>query len=75
MIDSASNANGTLTIKLVRAECCGYGVCRDICPEIYQLDDDGLVEMTTATIPAELEEGALLGAEACPAMAIKFVKA
>lgn len=72
MIETASNAAGTLTIKVVRTECCGYGVCRDICPQVYKLDDDGLIELTMATIPPELEEGALLGGEACPAMAIKI---
>jgi ferredoxin len=72
MIESMSNAGGTLTIRVVRAECCGYGVCRDTCPELYKVDDDGLVELTMATIPAELEEGAILGAESCPQLAIKI---
>lgn len=70
MIEQSKNAAGTLIIELDRPSCCSYGVCKEICPELYDLDESGLVVMTRADIPAELEEKAIEGAEACPMAAI-----
>ena len=38
-----------------RSACCGYGTCKEICPEIYQLEG-GLVVLTTEIVPPELVE-------------------
>lgn len=53
-----------------RGACCAYGVCAEICPEVWLLDDAGLIAVDNAPIPAELVEKAIEGAEACPANAI-----
>ena len=47
-----------------RSRCCGYGLCAAVCPEIYKLDDDGIVYLTIDRVPPELEEGAREGAAA-----------
>lgn len=54
--------------------CCGYAACKDICPEVYQLER-GLVVVTTDIVPADLEEKAIEGAESCPqsALAVEWV--
>ena len=52
--------------------CCGYGICAQICPEIYKLDDDGIVYLETDTIPEELLETATEGAACCPAQVLKI---
>ncbi|MBR9909337.1 MAG: ferredoxin [Gammaproteobacteria bacterium] len=53
--------------------CCGYGVCNQICPEIYHLNEDGIVELATDTVPEELLESATEGAACCPAQVLKIV--
>lgn len=58
-----------------RAACCGYGVCAEICPEVYLLDDNGIVVLATDTVPAGLEEKAREGAAACPQNALEVVEA
>jgi ferredoxin len=55
-----------------RAACCGYGTCKEICPEIYQLEG-GLVVLTTDIIPPELVEKAIEGADSCPQAALQVV--
>ncbi len=55
-----------------RGACCGYGVCATICPEVYKLDDAGIVAVDDAAIAAELLEAAREGAEACPQQALKL---
>ena len=36
-----------------RSRCCGYGLCAAVCPEIYKLDDDGIVYLTIDRVPPE----------------------
>lgn len=54
-----------------RTRCCGYGLCAAICPEIYKLDDGGIVFVDAGAIPADLLDGAREGAAACPAEALR----
>lgn len=53
-----------------RGACCGYGVCAEICPEVFKLDDAGLVYLDDDIVPAELVEKAKEAAEACPQLAL-----
>lgn len=59
-----------LRIVADRSRCCGYGLCAQICPDVYKLDADGLVYMDSEIVPAGLEEEAREGAAACPAEAL-----
>ncbi len=47
--------------------CCGYGLCSSLCPEVYLLDENGIVYLATDTIDESLLEAAQEGAESCPA--------
>jgi len=67
----APKGNGVvLQVHADRTRCCGYGLCAQLCPEIYKLDENGLVYVEDGTVPPELEEQAREGASACPAEAI-----
>lgn len=65
------SSNIQLRVVVDRGSCCGYGLCAAICPEVYKLDEGGLVYVDSELIPAELEESAREGAVACPAEALK----
>jgi ferredoxin len=65
------STNIQLRIVVERGNCCGYGLCAAICPEIYKLDEGGLVYVESELVPAGMEEAAREGAEACPAEALK----
>lgn len=65
-----STDTATLRIVIDRGSCCGYGVCAEICPELYKLDDAGLIVVDEEMVPAGLEEKAREGAESCPQAAI-----
>jgi ferredoxin len=60
----------TLHVKVEREKCCGYGICAEICPSVYKLDEQGFAYLDTELVPADVEEAALEGAEACPEFAI-----
>ena len=65
-----------MSMKVVvdRSACCGYGICADICPEVYKLDDHGIVFEYNDVVPKELEANAKEGGLACPQNAIKIVE-
>jgi ferredoxin len=64
-----------LKVVIDRAACCGYGICADICPQVYKLDANGIVYVDDAIVPQGLEESAKQGADACPQAALKVVPA
>ena len=52
--------------------CVGTGSCVAICPEVFQLNDDGIAEVKKEQIPADLEDSCREAAESCPVEAIKL---
>ena len=53
-----------------RSRCCGYGLCAALCPQVYKIDDEGLVYLDSEFVPEGLENEAKEGAAACPAEAL-----
>lgn len=64
---------GAMRALADRGACCGYGVCAEICPEVFKLDEAGLVHVDEDVVPAELVERAREAAEACPQLALQIV--
>ena len=76
--DNSSNiSTSTPRLKAIanRAACCGYGVCAEICPEVFGLDENGIVVLVTESVPPGLEDKAREGACACPQNALQIVPA
>lgn len=63
----------THKVSIDASLCCGYGLCNQMCPEIYKLNDEGIVYLETDTVPEELLESAQEGADCCPASVITIV--
>jgi ferredoxin len=64
----------TLHVKVEREKCCGYGICAEICPSVYKLDDQGFAYVDTELVSSDDEDSAVEGAEACPELAIVLVR-
>lgn len=54
----------------VNENCIGCGTCVGICPEVFELNDEGFAENIIGDVPAELEKSAKEAAECCPVNAI-----
>ena len=65
---------GQLKVIINKPACCGYGVCAEICPEVYKLDEHGMVYVDDEIVPAGLEALAREGADSCPQSALKVVE-
>ncbi|WP_327116715.1 ferredoxin [Nocardia sp. NBC_01730] len=50
--------------------CRGHGVCLTLCPEVFELTDDGYAEVIVSDVPAELEDAVRSAADGCPERAI-----
>jgi ferredoxin len=55
------------------SRCQGHGLCNMTAPEVFALsDEDGHVVIQTPEVPAELEEDARQGVDACPEIALSL---
>ncbi|MEV0483627.1 ferredoxin [Streptomyces sp. NBC_01288] len=50
--------------------CRGHGICWSICPEVFDLTDDGYAEVLTPEVPAEYEDQVRTAIGSCPERAI-----
>jgi ferredoxin len=53
--------------------CAGFGICVGICPEVFELHEDGYATVLVDEVPAELEELVRRAADQCPAQAISLI--
>jgi ferredoxin len=52
--------------------CAGFGVCVGLCPEVFELHDDGYAVVIVSDVPPELEEPVREAVTQCPARAISL---
>lgn len=62
-----------MRIKVHPSLCVGNGACRQFGSTVYQLDDEGYLDLVVLQVPPELEQDALRGASACPTRAISVL--
>ena len=51
--------------------CVGCGVCPAICPEVFDMKDDGKSHVIADPVPADCKDSAKEAAESCPVDAIE----
>lgn len=58
-------------IVIDRSLCSGFGACADLAPEVFEVDDGGLVSLRRGTSD---DSAVLDAASACPMAAISVVE-
>lgn len=56
--------------KVDRGSCIGCGACAAVCPNVFEMDDEGLAKVIATPVPAGDEEAAQEAADGCPVEAI-----
>ena len=51
--------------------CEGHGLCAQVAPGVFAVDDEGYVSLLVAEIVPELEAAAAAGARVCPVAALR----
>lgn len=57
----------------VNENCIGCGMCAGSCPEVFQMNDAGVAEAITDSVPAELESTVFDAIDNCPVQAIESI--
>lgn len=60
-----------MEISVDLTACEGHGLCQQVAPDVYELDDEGYVNLRVDEITPELEAAAAAGARVCPVAALK----
>ena len=55
----------------VNQECIGCGLCIDMCPEVFEYNDEGLSCAKSEEVGDELKDAVTEAQEACPVSAIE----
>lgn len=50
--------------------CRGHGMCCTVCPQVFELTEDGYAVVRMLDIPPELRDGAQAAVKQCPERAI-----
>ncbi|MFF9780587.1 ferredoxin [Streptomyces sp. NPDC013978] len=61
-------------IEVDEGRCDGFGFCEQAAPEVFGLDDDGVVTVLLDGIPDTLAEHAEAATRACPVAALRTVR-
>ena len=51
--------------------CIGCGACAAICPDVFEIDDEGLAVSVVDSVNEDVKEDAIDAKEGCPVNAIK----
>lgn len=52
--------------------CIGCGLCPSVCPEVFDMDDDGKATEIVDSVPSGVEDSAKEAEESCPVNAISI---
>lgn len=63
----------SMEIDVNLAACEGHGLCAQVAPQVYEIDDEGYVRVRMAVISSGLEGAAAAGARVCPVAALTVV--
>ncbi|HCW05251.1 MAG TPA: ferredoxin [Clostridium sp.] len=57
--------------KVDKETCIGCGLCPSICPEVFEMEDDGKAGTIVDEVPSEAEDSAKEAESSCPVDAIE----
>ena len=59
-----------MRVEIDDDNCRGHGVCCAVCPEVFDINEDGYAVVLLDVIPADLEASVRKAASGCPERAI-----
>lgn len=62
-----------MKLKVDKDLCIGCGACQAVCPQVFEIEDDGLAGVITNDIDKTVEEDAIDAKEGCPTNAISEI--
>lgn len=59
-----------MKVKVNKDNCIGCGACEAICPEVFQLNDEGISSVVCDEVKEDMKDDAKEAIEGCPTSAI-----
>jgi ferredoxin len=69
-VEPMARRGSRTVLRINPITCDGHGLCAELLPELFVLDDWGYPMPITVEVPPELEKNANRAAAACPTLAI-----
>lgn len=63
-----------MKVKINKNACIGCGSCAAICPEVFEIDDEGIAKVTVEKVEENQLNDATEASENCPTSAIEIEK-
>lgn len=61
-----------MRISVDRTKCTGLGICESLAPEVFEVDDDGVLRVTREEVAAEDEQALRDVIASCPTRALSL---
>lgn len=61
-----------MKVRVDPSVCAGFSVCLGLCPEVFELHDDGYAIVRVGEVPPELEDAVRMAVNQCPSNAISL---
>lgn len=62
-----------MKVKVDEDRCRGHGMCLTLCPDVFQMTDDGYAVADPSEVPGGLEDAAKDAIDNCPEQAISEI--
>ena len=59
---------------IVDDTCIGCGLCPQVCPEVFEMNNENVAVVKVTPVPAEAHETCREAASSCPVDAIKIIE-
>jgi len=59
-----------MKVEVNKEACIGCGACAAICPDVFEMDDEGLSSVKSEDVSDSLKDDVIEAIEACPTSAI-----
>lgn len=61
-----------MKIILDRDKCTGLGICESFAPDVFEVDDDGDLDLLTEEVPEGMEAAVRRAVDGCPTAALRL---
>ncbi|MBD3233150.1 MAG: ferredoxin [candidate division Zixibacteria bacterium] len=63
-----------MKVKVDRELCSGDAICSELCPEVFEMDDENIAIVIVDEVPEDAEEACREAVESCPESCIEITE-